>query len=230
MHDPMTVCWDIKLPYFGTVATVWHVDPETDGSDDSCGWFKRSRHGNKDVLKQIESQFDFDWDKSYGGWFFTNGEPRLSVMGIVVNMFRVAAFNHFKKNHRKADRFMRRHLYDILHLAENNVDSLYEGITSRYGEENRQTRIEHMASAVYGCILRWSQPWYRHARWHVWHWRIQIHSVQQFKRWAFSRCCRCGKGFKYGESPCAGWDSEGPKWFRSERSVYHSGCDDSKVI
>ena len=43
MHDPMTVCWRICLPfgksYEYPVLTVWHVDPEKDGSDDSCSWF-----------------------------------------------------------------------------------------------------------------------------------------------------------------------------------------------
>ena len=53
MHDPMTVAFEVKYPwrdkssgttklfpkgYRRTFITVWHVDPETDGSDDSCGW------------------------------------------------------------------------------------------------------------------------------------------------------------------------------------------------
>lgn len=50
MHDPMTVAHEIKSPFSGkpdkfspkgrrnTLVTIWHVDPERDGSDDSCGW------------------------------------------------------------------------------------------------------------------------------------------------------------------------------------------------
>jgi len=49
MHDPHTVAFEIhslikhksKLfpeGYRDVFITVWHIDPETDGSDDSCGW------------------------------------------------------------------------------------------------------------------------------------------------------------------------------------------------
>jgi len=59
MHDPMTVAFDIAIPKFWRkkkfgirgrieLLTIWHVDPEKDGSDDSCDWFgsRRTReHG-----------------------------------------------------------------------------------------------------------------------------------------------------------------------------------------
>jgi len=55
MYDPMTVAHEIKRPwpqkvksldpkgwrYFPAILVIWHVDPETDGSDDSCDWFNR---------------------------------------------------------------------------------------------------------------------------------------------------------------------------------------------
>lgn len=51
MHDPMTVAFDIRNPfvrpdkhgYRPPLVTVWHVDPETDHTDDSCDWFGRKR-------------------------------------------------------------------------------------------------------------------------------------------------------------------------------------------
>lgn len=48
MHDPMSVQFEIRRPwpkrvnwstrkwYFPALVTVWHVDPEADGTDDSC--------------------------------------------------------------------------------------------------------------------------------------------------------------------------------------------------
>lgn len=46
MHDPMTVAHEIRYPWFERrknggrrhrlFITIWHVDPETDGTDDSC--------------------------------------------------------------------------------------------------------------------------------------------------------------------------------------------------
>jgi hypothetical protein len=52
MRDPLTVAWEVKgLPrksgLGGTwrppVVTVWHRDPEKDGTDDSCDWWGRYR-------------------------------------------------------------------------------------------------------------------------------------------------------------------------------------------
>jgi hypothetical protein len=60
MHDPLTVAFEIKYPwrkwgnsgrtewekgYRESFITIWHLDPQTDGSDDSCDWFgsKRTR-------------------------------------------------------------------------------------------------------------------------------------------------------------------------------------------
>src|SRR5438270_11469354 len=54
MHDPMTVAFEIRSPikrksnlwpkgYRKSLITIWHVDPETDGTDDSCDWFNRKR-------------------------------------------------------------------------------------------------------------------------------------------------------------------------------------------
>lgn len=56
MHDPMTVAFEIKLPFYYTyeicghknkmwytLITIWHNDPCTDGTDDSCDWWGRFR-------------------------------------------------------------------------------------------------------------------------------------------------------------------------------------------
>ena len=64
MHDPSTVAFEIKYPfpeevnkktgyvYRRPIITIWHEDPCTDGTDDSCGRFLRSRHLNQEVLKR----------------------------------------------------------------------------------------------------------------------------------------------------------------------------------
>lgn len=57
MHDPLTVAFEIRYPwrqrgwrkykdefsrtYHQPFITIWHKDPETDGTDDSCDWFWR---------------------------------------------------------------------------------------------------------------------------------------------------------------------------------------------
>lgn len=155
MHDPMTVAFDIRSPfgkknelmkdksyrYHAPIITIWHVDPESDGTDDSCDWFGR-----------------------------------------------------------KLPRGVR-----------DEVNSLPEDAR----------RAVHMTLWVIGD----RRPWYRKPKWHVRHWRLQVHPIQQFKRWTFSRCAGCGHRFRWGYAPVSnGWGSSGPRWFQGEAGIYHGEC------
>lgn len=263
MRDPMTQAFQICLwyrtsklgnkpwKYWVPLFTIWHVDPEKDGTDDSCGWFMRSHHGDKATVERIIKRFEFDWDRTHtsesGEKFSTGyfddspaGFPVMSTHGIVLNLFFLAALEHFDggkdkwaSSRRKATKFMQKNLFDILLFAENPTDSLYTGINHTFGyterDGARKDRIEQMAYCIYGWILRQQRPWYKHPRWHFWHWKIQNHFLQQFKRWAFSRCCKCGKGFSWGYAPVSdSWHGTGPLWFRSEEGTYHSDCQHPK--
>lgn len=194
MHDPDSlVC---RLGPF----SLWHHDPCTDGTDDSCGSFMRARHGDKAVLETIIRDFEFEWDRTYSpsrsdhdeedgpftehvyfqGLFKTDGMPNLSCHGIVLNLFQVAAWEVFGHSRRKVGRFMRKHLYDILMFAENPVDSLFDGLTLKYERgcheahtpKRREERIRRMAGCIYAFILRAERPWWKAPRWHVHHWRL----------------------------------------------------------
>ncbi len=247
MHDPMTVAFDIKNPfsrrqsiknkegkiiskgYKSTLITIWHNDPEKDGSDDSCGWFPRSRHGNQETLNKIINAFKHEWDTYYDdrcfGWFKKDGSPNLSTTGIVLNMYNSATHEYFKYDWNKRTKFMKKHLYHILLFAENNVDSLFQGINQIYGERKREERINEFAHCIYGDILRKLRPWYKHPKWHIHHWSIQIYPLMNLRRFIFSKCKYCKLHFKYGESPVSGqWDSIKPKWFKSEEDIYHQEC------
>lgn len=263
MHDPSTVAFEILYPwktrqmmkdgsikkseYRDSFITIWHEDPEKDGTDDSCGWFLKERHLDKEVLKKIVSDFEFDWDRTFCpsesdkkdgyvyedgekpdhkiyscGWFHPNGDPHLSVIGITVNMFWRAAYNCLGS--KKAKKYMNKHLWEIIHFAENNVDSLYDGITRKfekgckeeYTKRERDERLHRMASCIYAYIMRDVRPWYKHPRWHIHHWKIQIHPLQKITQYLFDRCCYCGGRFKWGEARYGFW---------SGNKVYHSRCD-----
>ena len=60
---------------------------------------------------------------------------------------------------------------------------------------------------------RAGRRWRWHPRWHFWHWKLQVHPVQELKRWLFSRCAGCGKRFPWNYSPITNtWDGDGPRW------------------
>lgn len=259
MHDPMTVAFDVfpyrwrqRFPWLPHFLTIWHVDPEKDGTDDSCGWFMRSRHGDQKVLERIVRRFEHEWDRVFEsgravyncGLFRPDGQPHFSVPGVVLNLFFMAVSEHFDSNGhtngRKAKRFMNRNLLDILLFAENTTDSLFDGITRKfeigceedYTDQQRADRIRKMASCIYAWIIRAERPWYKHPKWHFWHWHFQVHHLQQLRRWLLSRCEVCGRGFKWGESPVGHWDSPPPRRFemlRGERGVRHTGCSNCSV-
>lgn len=176
MHDPYTTIKNFKL------FTLWHLDPEKDGSDDSCGWFKRTRHFDQKLFEKVVSEFEFNFIHNY--WFTEDGSPKFSTMGIVLNMYSSASWiiNYPKWNRHR--NYLSKNLFWILKFAENPVDSLNDAITNeiryrliehdRSQVESRKDRIRHLASVVYSDIMRSMQPWYKHPRWHIHHWRISI--------------------------------------------------------
>lgn len=275
MHDPMTVAFEVKNPfargpYKPALVTVWHVDPERDGTDDSCGWFMRCRHGDRAVLDRIASRFDFDWDRVfdpnrrepddsdfgsepahrplvYTGLFRPeDGQPNLSPVAVAVNLFHHAAGVHFDRtgdgfNWAAAEKFVRRHLGEIIRFAENPTDSLIDSMTRRfevncgepYRPADRRDRIRHFAAVIYAWILRAERPWWRHPRWHVWHWHLQIHPLQRLRRWLFTRCRHCGGRVGSGPVVGRGWGSPPRRWFesfRGERDIAHADCDRSTRV
>lgn len=227
-----------RLPFL----TIWHVDPETDCTDDSCGYFIRLRHADQNIYKSICKEFEFNWDRTYtsdngyvynNGWFDKNGNPTLSVSGIVLNMFRSAAWKVFEsttnndsdKTRKKVDKLLSKHLPSILLFAENNVDSMFDIITRKfqigtntpYTEERRKYMIENCAEIIYTYILRLNRKWYQHPKWHIHHWEIQFNWFTQLKRRYWDKCCKCGKrGFK--SSPFSNWRGT---------EIWHQHCDDN---
>lgn len=63
-------------------------------------------------------------------------------------------------------------------------------------------------------------------RWHVWHWRIQIHPVQQLRRRVLTRCAWCGGRDRKGDpiNVSHQWDSPRVAWWRGETGLYHRDC------
>lgn len=220
MHDPLSQICEVKItiPFMGKsrkayrggwirLFEIWHKDPCKDGSDDSCGRFMRSRYGDKKVLDSIASDFLFEWNAHYQPWFSVSGDPVMSTMGITLQMFRIAAWNHFDKDRKKTDRYMEKHLYRILHFAENTCDTLATSIQGKYGEdkEPKEDRARSLAACVYGCILRETRPWWRHPNLHVHHWSFEFPVLRKFKRLLWERCMKCRKTLGWNKPVYSDW-------------------------
>lgn len=74
-------------------------------------------------------------------------------------------------------------------------------------------------------------PRNRWRKFHIHHWRIQIHFLQKFRRWALSRCAYCGDRFPWGYAPIrsAFWSlGKRSPWWLGEADVYHHGCESKR--
>lgn len=165
MKDPYSVLFSL-----GNL-TVWHRDKG--GRDGACIHFMRAHHGDPEILQKITSDFQFSATRGCPSWFTETGDPILSTRGIVTSMFFTAAINTFG-NRKKALRYLRRNHFEIMFFAENECDTLHTSIQGTYGEDREpmDDRMQRLAAAVYGYILRDTRPWWKHCRFHLHHWRF----------------------------------------------------------
>ena len=70
------------------------------------------------------------------------------------------------------------------------------------------------------------RPWWRHPRWHVHHWRLQVPPLQSLRRWLFDRCEGCGKRLSGSVSAVGGWNAsrKGRHWWNGKKGLWHSKC------
>lgn len=217
-----------------TFITIWHVDPELNGSDDSCGFsYPRLTAEQIESLKVLawnEANYPYYLKRNGRKWMGTRHEAECLYRGLMINVAdRLKVRMTFEE--------VAKYASHVIHLSTSSDVAdifVYEpGFHSNFQEDHKEERERYFLGVICGIarnILGSRRPWYKHPKWHIKHWKIQCHPIQQFKRWAFSRCCKCGKRFKYGYAPCTGsWYGTGPLWFRSEKYVYHAECDNSGV-
>lgn len=205
-----------KEGYKDSFASLWHEDPETDGSDDSCGWFspKLGKDKCEEIKKIVRQDIEFLYKRIEDSDLFT---PMYDPISSIYTVYSVMARSVFKTEIKP------RHLPSILLLSTNTFDGFRSYFVK--GEKYRLGDVERLFICVSRSFARLERPWYKHPRYHFWHYRLTIHPLQKLKRFLFTKCTVCNKGFKYGDSNvCTDqWDSEGPRWFKSE-NVYHGKC------
>lgn len=246
MHDPKGVAHEIRRPwrdapskmwpkgYRPSIITIWHVDPEKDGTDNSCGWaFPKLTERQLERLKGLawhEGMYPYFMRCEAKDWTGTRTEAEALYRALILHVARAIevpmTFDAAAK--RAAQRI---HFPESWDAAK--AFCFLPGYHTNYETATAKDREEVFMGTVSGIargILADRRPWYRHPRWHFWHWEFQFHPIQQFKRWAFSRCAGCGNRFTWGYSPVSHqWDSDGPRWFRGERGVFHEKCSGNCV-
>ncbi len=251
MHDPSTVAFDIKSPFRGapskmwpsgyrkTLVTIWHEDPlnfkDKCGcrDDDSCGWFRppyskaEGERVKRLSLEQYRQIFNRQVAEAEGA-SYVNVCTNLDCHAAVYWSWR-ALRQAFKPRGRwqYGRDLSLKELTAIYDLATCPIDNMIFTHSRIKDAES----FQQFFFCIYGAFRRFHRPWYRHPRWHVHHWRLQIHAWQTFRRWAFSRCAGCGQRFTWGYSPTGFcWDKPRPKWFCSEVDAYHSECANAHLV
>lgn len=223
MHDPMTVAFEIRYPwrahatprndfertYRRPLITVWHRDPCVGGDDDSCGWSYPTPPEH--LVEHLEHDLGF----------LCRDDPRELLAQALregIQMWRLLWLQ-------RASFWFRGKGLTPKQISRWLFEESFPGERDYFPPKCDDLRREAWITARVYCQL--IRRWWEHPRWHVWHWELQVHPVQELKRWLFSRCSVCGRGFPWGYSPLSdSWHGTGPRWFRGEDRVRHFDCDD----
>lgn len=220
MYDPMTVAHEIRWPWKNkhghreSIFTIWHVDPESDGTDDSCGYTRpKITDAERAYIKKVAAdQFDQLYSRKAAireGKDYANVCYNQDTYGVIYWLWR-----HFSKGKIRwqyGKHLTNRELQYVYQLATNPVDN-FQGY-----KNNTPKEFEDFVFMVYRAYKAFKRPWYKHPRWHVHHWKIQFRPWQNFRRRYFDKCCICGKrGFK--GSAMGDWDGT---------KIWHRECDRS---
>lgn len=218
--------------------TIWHLDPETDGSDRSCSnrhrQLPRRIHDRLKSLAWTESQYPYFLRRPGQTWQGSRTEAETLYRGLILVVAHWAGIPcTFDQAAKLAA--VRIHTPNCLDNARifcfqpgyhtNNPEDLAE-----YRQERFLGIALQIASDLYLPTRRFRIP----PKWHVHHWRIQIHPLQALRRRLFDRCELCGKRFKPNEPVISTvWERPHAKglarlaFWRSTTMIRHDRCSNS---
>ena len=72
----------------------------------------------------------------------------------------------------------------------------------------------------------WRTEFHQRWRFHVHHWKVQVHPLQEWRRRLLTRCAWCGGRSTKGDAVnvSSQWDGPRNRWWRGERGLYHGDC------
>lgn len=73
---------------------------------------------------------------------------------------------------------------------------------------------------------KWQWKFHHAWRFHLWHWKVQIHPLQDLRRHLLTRCIWCNGRSRKGDAVnhSLQWDGERAPWWRGERGLFHGDC------
>jgi hypothetical protein len=237
MHNPSILVFSIRNPfqllkcYFkkkplyhaSDWIDIWHEDPCSDGSDDSCGYSYYKLKKDDSAWCKKESKYDYN---SIFGIY----QKKVDSFELIYHVWNSIKWSRFKRR-----KITHKELLNIIDLSYNVYDNLRDVVnqindtvfnrkfaelrarqrlgirsewdylsTEDYDYTSEESKLiykgeEAMASLyylVYRNYMTFHRPWYKHPKFHFRHWRIRVVPLSLFKRWVFGRCCKCDKRFK----------------------------------
>lgn len=166
MHDPNILAfdWNIKIrkkgPHyeFFPILSIWHVDPELDGSDDSCGWtYPRASKADREKLK---SDMEFAKWSVLENWKIWNDENRMSL---IYTTYRQIKWYLYREVLTTKDLLW---IHSICYNYEDNI--------TIHQEFNNEWAFESFYWNLVRHVKKTRRKWWQHPRWHVHHWKIQV--------------------------------------------------------
>jgi hypothetical protein len=212
--------WLYKLsPWIGF--DIWHIDPEKarDGqrTDDSCGWFDRTPGPYAAAVKEFLSDTSYMHDANltlarrkhapmphFEGISEPRtdhdrapGYPRLSQADTLALVLMIATIMEARRyyDRRNSLPWFARPFLRRLSVMEMATELALNPIDNLSSVETPEAMVRLVAAAMHRRI----RPWWKHPRWHVHHWQIQVHLFRNLRR-TFQRCPACKKGLGFNAS------------------------------
>lgn len=199
MHDPMTVAFEIKWPIPKTeilpnghkwksrytLVTIWHVDPESDGTDSSCGYsIPNLTERDGKIIDEV-----IKWEESFPYYSspylpITQVDPKYDYSQQLAGdclAHVAAAWQHIAWIRDRRRGLTIGEWWRVVSIATSPHDNLRAILSDK--EEDADDRVRRFFGCVMRQYLAHHRPWYKHPKWHIHHWWIQIHPLQDLKRW-----------------------------------------------
>lgn len=182
MHDPQTLAF-----CFWRLWEIWHVDPETDGTDDSCGWFtpRLTKRQALSLKASASMEAEYPWAmREEAKRPSSPADAEALLRGVLLDSARCCKVKVTWDEVCMA-------ACELLHDPLDNVRNLlcflpgYHSNRIEDTKNDRRYNAERLWRTCGSYWLRKRRRWWQHPRWHVWHWRVRIPIWRTLKQWLF---------------------------------------------